>query len=206
MSALMDAALDMLEHAPVGHRVTVDLGTVSETELSAIRCERPDATARIMRSELVPGWVIEMVDAPTARGYVHAVCVRPESDGDAERIDAQAVRSGDAERIEAGEMSAHTPGPWQVEEGFSVVGTLRTVTEYFVRRDGQDIAIAADILDPKTGEPSEANARLIAAAPSLLDACEDAARLLQALNTGTGPGTVRDALEFAIAAAKEPTP
>lgn len=69
-------------------------------------------------------------------------------------------------------MSAHTPGPWQVEEGFSVVGTHRTVTEYFVRRDGDSIAIAADVLDPATGEPSEANARLIAQAPVLFAACE----------------------------------
>lgn len=74
-------------------------------------------------------------------------------------------------------MSEHTKGPWQVEEGFSVVGTRRTVTEYFVRRDGDSIAIAADILDPKTGEPSEANARLIAAAPQLLEACEELATL-----------------------------
>lgn len=71
-------------------------------------------------------------------------------------------------------MSAHTPGPWQVEEGFSVVGGRRSVTEYFVRRDGDSIAIAADILDPKTGGPSEANARLIAVGPELLKAGENA--------------------------------
>lgn len=47
------------------------------------------------------------------------------------------------------------------------------VVEYFVRVDGDDIAIASIVLDPATGQPSEANARLIAAAPELLEALID---------------------------------
>ncbi len=49
----------------------------------------------------------------------------------------------------------------------------RTSTEYFVRRPGDDVAIASDIIDPANDDaPSEANARLIAAAPDLLEALE----------------------------------
>ena len=47
-----------------------------------------------------------------------------------------------------------------------------TITEYFVRRDGDSMAIANDITDPETELPSESNARLIAAAPELLEACK----------------------------------
>jgi len=49
----------------------------------------------------------------------------------------------------------------------------RTSTEYFVRRPGDDVAIASEIIDPANDDaPSEANARLIAAAPYLLAALE----------------------------------
>lgn len=60
----------------------------------------------------------------------------------------------------------HTPGPWQAECA-SVNGR---VVEWFVRRDGDDVSIACDICDPTTESHtiSEANARLIAAAPELL--------------------------------------
>lgn len=59
----------------------------------------------------------------------------------------------------------HTPGPWEFDEaGVGKNGDF-VVTEYFVRREGDDVAIANDILDPETLKASEANARLIAAAP-----------------------------------------
>lgn len=65
----------------------------------------------------------------------------------------------------------HTPGPWEVAEAGSWKGGKRTSTEYFVRRPGDDVAIASDIIDPANDDaPSEANARLIAAAPDLLEA------------------------------------
>lgn len=44
--------------------------------------------------------------------------------------------------------------------------------ELYVARDGDNMSIAADISDPDTGEFSIANARLIAAAPELLEALE----------------------------------
>ena len=67
----------------------------------------------------------------------------------------------------------HTPGPWQAETAATCGsdGNVR-ITEWFVRRDGDSMAIANDITDPETEEISEANARLIAAAPDLLEACQ----------------------------------
>lgn len=55
----------------------------------------------------------------------------------------------------------------------------------FVRRPDDDVAIAADVLDPDTGGPSDANACLIAAAPDLLAA-------LEALNLQMPPSHIRD--------------
>lgn len=70
-------------------------------------------------------------------------------------------------------MSAHTPGPWEVAEAGSWKDGKRTSMEYFVRRPGDDVAIASDIIDPANDDaPSEVNARLIAAAPELLEALE----------------------------------
>ena len=59
----------------------------------------------------------------------------------------------------------HTYGDWQAERGES-----GGYVEWFVRRDGDAVAIASDITDPETGQPSEANAVLMAAAPKLLEA------------------------------------
>jgi hypothetical protein len=58
----------------------------------------------------------------------------------------------------------HTLKPWQVE---TAVGFGST--EYYVGSDGDNYAIASDIRDAD-GKPSESNARLIAAAPSMLEA------------------------------------
>ena len=68
---------------------------------------------------------------------------------------------------------SHTPAPWVIASGGSKsLGGQYVLTEWFVRRPNDDMAIAADIIDPETGEPSETNARLIAAAPELLAALE----------------------------------
>lgn len=58
----------------------------------------------------------------------------------------------------------HTPGDWTAVRSGGI-----GYFEWFVRIDGESRAIASDIIDPETGQPSEANARLIAAAPDLLD-------------------------------------
>ena len=59
----------------------------------------------------------------------------------------------------------YTPGPWLAKraEGGGYF-------EWYVGRDGENCSIAEDITDPVTRDPSEANARLIAAAPELLGA------------------------------------
>ena len=75
---------------------------------------------------------------------------------------------------------AATPGPWQ--SAYAGCGTKAgfKVTEYFVRRPGDDFAIAADIVDPDM-EPSSANADYIAASDpqtilALIDRVERAER------------------------------
>jgi hypothetical protein len=71
--------------------------------------------------------------------------------------------------------SKHTPGPWRAQprEGFEgqweVVSTCKT---------GRLIAAAAPHID---GDPDEANARLIAAAPELLKALVDLMRVMPVL-------------------------
>ena len=65
----------------------------------------------------------------------------------------------------------HTPGPWATNTaGSAKRGEPFKITEIYVYAPGtqDDTAICADVIDPITQEPSEANARLIAAAPDLL--------------------------------------
>lgn len=63
---------------------------------------------------------------------------------------------------------AHTPGPWSVEVGES---SAPGITSDIVRLDvvKGDRRIAGVTI--RHGQDAEANARLIAAAPDLLDAC-----------------------------------
>ncbi len=79
--------------------------------------------------------------------------------------------------------SKHTPGPWEVSHGGHGSPHGFVIDEYYVlnRTVADDVAIAADIVDPATQMPSEANARLIAAAPELLEA------LLEAVECGMVP-------------------
>lgn len=82
---------------------------------------------------------------------------------------------------------SHTPGPWRV----NTAGTSSPwpenykVTEVYVYApDTQDdVAICADVIDPLTQEPSEANARLISLAPELLDCLRHTVRFFDQLST-----------------------
>ena len=64
------------------------------------------------------------------------------------------------------EQPKHTTGPWSADKATYHNGYV----EHFVARDGDAVAIAGDVTDPETRQPSEANAQLIAAAPELLEA------------------------------------
>jgi hypothetical protein len=68
-----------------------------------------------------------------------------------------------------------TKGPWKTAFGACYGTKGETLTEWFVRRPSDDVAICAEVRNPDTAEPSEANAALIAAAPDLYAAL---ARLL----------------------------
>jgi hypothetical protein len=73
-----------------------------------------------------------------------------------------------------------TPRPWEVAHaGCGLRDGTFEITEYFVRRPGDNVSIAADIIDPATGEPSEEYALLIAAAPMLLEALQDCREALR---------------------------
>jgi len=60
-----------------------------------------------------------------------------------------------------------TEGPWEVGVASMWKQGVRVETEMFVRRPGDNVAIAAQVIDPRTEEISESNARLLAAAPDL---------------------------------------
>lgn len=66
-------------------------------------------------------------------------------------------------RIEAALEAGPTSGEWDADFASAMRNGAPAVVEYFVRRDGEDISIAADIVDPETGLPSQANADYIAA-------------------------------------------
>ena len=73
-------------------------------------------------------------------------------------------------------MSAKfTPGPWVMNTaGSAKQGKPFTIDEVYVYapETQDDVAICAEVIDPLTQKPSEANARLIAAAPELLAVLE----------------------------------
>ncbi len=79
----------------------------------------------------------------------------------------------------------HTPGPWAVNwAGVSHGGKMVYDEVYVYAPASSSIAIAADIADPLTNEPSEANARLIAAAPDLLGLLKKARDFAESVHDG----------------------
>lgn len=79
-------------------------------------------------------------------------------------------------------MSTHTPGPW-VAMGTKALGLSEVVAEgldfsegFLVCTINRDWYDAGSQLRPLQRERVDANARLIAAAPELLEACHHAAR------------------------------
>ena len=86
-------------------------------------------------------------------------------------------------------QAKHTPGPWFTNTaGSAKRGEPFKITEIYVYAPytQDDTAICADVIDPVTQEPSEANARLIAASPELLDALTRLANAAFARDTTMG--------------------
>ena len=75
------------------------------------------------------------------------------------------------------EHGAHSPGPWRVADG--------GFDDRVLDASNALVAGACDTADGKRHTGPWANARLIAAAPELLEACEEA---LAALTTDEGQG------------------
>lgn len=82
----------------------------------------------------------------------------------------------------------HTPGPWKVREDYAGAQSVVSADAFLAR------------VGPPNTEQAEANARLIAAAPELLEALQG---LLAAVEQGTLPGSgkAQDAARAAIAKA-----
>lgn len=80
-------------------------------------------------------------------------------------------------------MSEHTPGPWVLKPARSIVGGWAVWAEYEPGKHCQVADIEPWPNDPDTAPESEANARLIAAAPDLLAACEAAETILSLVST-----------------------
>ena len=93
-------------------------------------------------------------------------------------------------------MSAHTPGPWvrnATHEGGGGFGAIRVESEHEHGEVNDGWAIAEVI-----GSDAEANARLIAAAPELLAACEELGRLWDAgIRPQIVQGALREETDFA---------
>ena len=93
-------------------------------------------------------------------------------------------------------MSQHTPGPWSVGNARIWGATQEIAHVKRVRTTGDYAAVVRSTTE------QEANARLIAAAPDLLDACGRARNYL--LSSGDGKSHCVEILEAAIAKATEP--
>ena len=101
-------------------------------------------------------------------------------------------------------MSKHTPGPWEVRpeimwhDGSHVAGRTPKVM-----KEGRQIASITRSLDAKIKdgrcEEAEANARLIAAAPRLLEALR---KLVERIDTNGGIGEYKGGPPFVMAEAR----
>lgn len=69
----------------------------------------------------------------------------------------------------ARELADHAvPGPWEHAPAGTYENGRLVITEYFVRRVEDDVAIASDVICPITSKPSKPNAEFIAASRELV--------------------------------------
>lgn len=102
-------------------------------------------------------------------------------------------------------VTKHTPGPWRIEEGTTLVWGHCDADDLSNRGMGYPIAEAR--ITPISlwakgpdADAGEANARLIAAAPDLMDACDFALCILEGM--GNGKGDAANACRAALAKAR----
>lgn len=83
--------------------------------------------------------------------------------------------------------AAHTPGPWVIDWNVSRLDIFSSDSFVLVA------SLRRSALSPASDDAAKANARLIAAAPELLDACKQALESLESLQGGctdSNDGTV----------------
>jgi hypothetical protein len=106
-------------------------------------------------------------------------------------------------------MAQHTPGPWSFENGISCISHKRGEIVARNRAGSQTVAQVAMFSDPSyDGDEDTANARLIAAAPELLDALEELVSDLEFdMSAGCNPRLVKSGkrIEYARAAISKAT-
>ena len=101
-------------------------------------------------------------------------------------------------------MNKHTQGPWHVDFGLIASGSFNNTKRIAVLVDQKQQPIDFPEVDLGEFEEELANARLIAAAPELLEACIEALRQLSAPDCPVIPdgAMVRGRLYAAIKKAK----
>jgi len=100
--------------------------------------------------------------------------------------------------------SKHTPGPWAVQSAEECTGRqLDDLVKWVVTGDQHSLWISTGpTWDPEHAEESEANARLIAAAPELLQTLQMVESVYRKNCVTEGePSSVFDAMQAAIAKA-----
>ena len=101
-------------------------------------------------------------------------------------------------------MSKHTPGPWEIYPDGDRKHILRAGTLEFISPSYTKADWIAELDPDGTGhdeDETEANARLIAAAPALLDACQAIANRLDYLSELWGQEGVTRSLMDQVKAA-----
>jgi hypothetical protein len=81
-------------------------------------------------------------------------------------------------------MTKHTPGPWYVSSKNQIASEAESV------KHGGTIAYVDDVSAHFTDDESAANARLIAAAPELLEALKERSAIAEAALTAAHAGVV----------------
>ncbi len=84
----------------------------------------------------------------------------------------------------------HTPGPWRVEARMSMPGEI---TDVLIYADGHAPLIGCATSEEVSLETAEANARLMAAAPDLLEALK---AMIVMMDRGGQPKKLDDALTW----------